>query len=131
MFVLDTNTLIYALKGIGRIRERLVGVRPGDITIPAIVAYEMEFGTLHSNKVEKRRRDLDHLFGMLAILPFDGRAANRAARLRHELESAGEKIGPLDMLIAGTVTRETQRVDAAYCLHVEFVPAVLATAGQG
>lgn len=102
MFVLDTNTLIHALKDLGHVRDRIVRARPADIAIPAIVAFELEFGTLRSARPEKRRRDLDQLFGILAILPFDGRAAARSARVRYELESTGDKIRPFDLLIAGT-----------------------------
>jgi len=36
------------------------------------------------------------------ILPFDAQAGIRAAELRHNLERAGEAIGPLDTLIAAT-----------------------------
>ena len=42
------------------------------------------------------------MFGVLTILPFDLQATERAARLRLQLEAMGEKIGPLDTLIAGT-----------------------------
>ena len=103
MFALDLNALIHALKGSGRVKERLARVRPSDIAIPAVVAYEIEFGTLHSRDPEKGRRDLRQLLGILTLLPFDGRAADRSARLRYQLESTGEKVGALDTLIAGTV----------------------------
>jgi predicted nucleic acid-binding protein len=36
-------------------------------------------------------------------LPFDDRAADRAAKVRFELASRGAEIGSLDILIAGTV----------------------------
>jgi len=42
------------------------------------------------------------LLGSMEILPFDEEAAEHAARIRHHLEKAGKKIGPLDTLIAGT-----------------------------
>jgi tRNA(fMet)-specific endonuclease VapC len=103
VFALDTNALIHALKGAGRVKERLARVSPVDIAVPAVVAYEIEFGTLHSRSPGKRRRDLQRLLSILTILPFDERAADRSARLRFDLETAGEKIGPLDTLIAGTV----------------------------
>ncbi|HTA45751.1 MAG TPA: PIN domain-containing protein [Bryobacteraceae bacterium] len=102
MFILDTNALIHALKGIGGVRGRMLALPPGDIAIPAVVAFEVEYGTLGLVNPERRRRNLSHLLGTLDILPFDSRAAARSARLRYELERAGEKIGPLDTLIAGT-----------------------------
>ena len=78
-------------------------MQPSDLAVPAVVAYELEAGTLRSRNPVLRRRELERLLSFLPILPFDLRAANRAARVRFELEKTGEKIGPLDTLIAGTV----------------------------
>ena len=103
MFALDSNTLIHALKVLGQVRRIIEGMQPSDLAVPAVVAYELEAGTLRSRNPVLRRRELERLLSFLPILPFDLRAANRAARVRFELEKTGEKIGPLDTLIAGTV----------------------------
>lgn len=103
MFALDANAIIHALKGKGQIRDRIQETHPRDLAVPAVVTYEIEFGTLRSRNSERRRRELDRLFSVLTILPFDRRAADRAARLRFDLEAVGTMIGPLDTLIAGTV----------------------------
>lgn len=102
MFALDTNVLIHALKGKGQVRRRLAAVSPGDIGVPAVVAYELEYGTFKSRSHVERRRNLDRLLSVVTILPFDKGAADHAARVRHELEQVGLCIGPLDTLIAGT-----------------------------
>ena len=102
MFALDTNILIYALKGKGQVREQLAAVSPSDIGVPAVVAYELEYGTFRSKSTEQRRRDLERLFSAITILPLDKRAADHAARVRYDLERTGASIGPLDLLIAGT-----------------------------
>ena len=127
MFALDSNTLIYALKGMGRVRDQIERLDPGDLAVPAVVAYEIEFGTLNSRKPEARRRDLQKLLRTLKVLPFDSRAGEMAARLRYQLERAGEKIGPLDTLIAGTalahgatlVTRNVREFSRVQGLRIE------------
>jgi tRNA(fMet)-specific endonuclease VapC len=103
VFALDANAVIHALKGKGQIRKRIEETHPRDLAVPAVVAYEIEFGTLRSQNSERRRRELKHLLSFLSILPFDRPAADHAARLRFDLEAAGATIGPLDTLIAGTV----------------------------
>jgi tRNA(fMet)-specific endonuclease VapC len=103
VFALDANALIHALKGKGGVRERIENLHPSDLGIPSVIAYEVEVGTLRSSHPLQRRRDLDKLLSALTILPFDHRSADRAARLRFDLEKKGVKIGPLDTLIAGTV----------------------------
>jgi tRNA(fMet)-specific endonuclease VapC len=76
---------------------------PAEIAIPAVVVYELEFGTLRSSDPERRQRELERVLGTISILPFDDRAASFAARLRYDLGQSGIAIGLVDTLIAGTV----------------------------
>jgi tRNA(fMet)-specific endonuclease VapC len=101
-FALDTNALIHALKGAGRVRQRLTALDPGQIAVPAVVAYEVEYGTLKAANPESRRRELKRLLSVVEVLPFNREAADRSAKIRLALEGAGQTIGPLDFLIAGT-----------------------------
>jgi len=103
VFALDANALIHALKGIGQVRRAIEGTSPTDLAVPAVVAYELEVGALRSSNPAARRRELNRLLTVLTVLPFDRQAADRAARVRFDLERKGAPIGPLDTLIAGTV----------------------------
>lgn len=102
MFALDTNTVIHALKGKGAVLDAMRGRRPAELAIPAIVAYELEVGSMRSSHPKARRRDLQILLAAVRLLPFDGLAAERAAAIRIDLERIGKVIGPMDVLIAGT-----------------------------
>jgi tRNA(fMet)-specific endonuclease VapC len=102
VFALDTNTLIYFFKGIGRVGEHLRDTSPQEVGIPSVVLYEFEVGVALSRQRENRRRALDSLLQVIRVLPFDEVAARAAASVRRTLEQAGSPIGPLDTLIAGT-----------------------------
>jgi tRNA(fMet)-specific endonuclease VapC len=102
MLALDTNTLIYFFKGMGRVGERMLATAPSEVAIPAIVAYEIETGIAKSASPDKRRAQFEQLLEMVDVLPFDYTAASHSASVRAALESAGEPIGPVDILIAGT-----------------------------
>ena len=102
MFALDTNTLIYFFKRIGRVGEHLRDTPPQEVAIPSVVLYELEVGVALSPQRENRRRALDSLLLVIRVLPFDEVAARAAASVRRTLEQAGSPIGPLDTLIAGT-----------------------------
>jgi tRNA(fMet)-specific endonuclease VapC len=94
VLALDTNTVIYFFKGMGRVAENLGKEAPRDIAIPAVVLYELEVGIARSSRPRQRRESLDALLEVIHILPFDERAARASAELRG--------LGPIDTLIAGT-----------------------------
>jgi tRNA(fMet)-specific endonuclease VapC len=100
--LLDTNVMICYLKGDSRIVARIRSASRGELAIPAIVVYELEYGTLRSRVPARRRRDLEAGLEHIQHVPFDSAAARAAAGIRLELEKRGTTIGPLDMLIAGT-----------------------------
>lgn len=101
-YFLDTNTLIFFFKGIGKIAERLWLKAPEEVGIPAVVLYELETGIAKSSSPEKRAGQLRELLAAVSIAPFGRDEAGEAARIRAFLESAGTPIGPMDTLIAGT-----------------------------
>ncbi|MBI5441031.1 MAG: type II toxin-antitoxin system VapC family toxin [Deltaproteobacteria bacterium] len=102
MYVLDTNTVVYFLKGLGHVAERLLATPPGAVGLPAIVLFELEVGVRKTPAAKTRRRQLEELASALVVLPFDQPAAKAAAEVRVALERRGEPIGPFDTLIAGT-----------------------------
>jgi tRNA(fMet)-specific endonuclease VapC len=121
MYALDTNTLSYFFKGIGRVRDRLLATPPAQIAIPSIVIFELEFGLTRSSRFEQRLEQLQEFVSLAVLLPFGAAEARASAQIRDELERSGIPIGPYDLLIAGTAlshgailvthnTREFERV---------------------
>jgi len=100
--LLDSNILIHCLKGREPAASRFRAAIPSEIAIPSVVAYEIEYGTLRITSPQ-RRRILSRMLEGMEEIPFDRKAAHEAARIRLELERRGAVIGPLDLLIAGTV----------------------------
>ncbi len=102
MFVLDTNTLLDYFRGKGKVAANLLAVSPGEVALPAIVAYEVWVGVLGSQNARRRQAQYEQFLATVEVLPFDSAVGRRAAELRHALERRGEGIGPLDTLIAAT-----------------------------
>lgn len=102
MYVLDTNTVLDYFRGKGGVGAKLLAVPPGEVALPAIVAYEVWVGVLGSRDSQRRQAEFERFLTVVAILPFDGAAGRRAAELRVALERRGETIGPMDTLIAAT-----------------------------
>jgi tRNA(fMet)-specific endonuclease VapC len=102
VLALDTNTLIYYFKGTGRVADHLKATAPRDVAIPAVVLFELMVGVNKSAQPHVRRKHLRTLLQTIRVLPFDESCAQAAADIRAQLEQAGNPIGPLDTLIAGT-----------------------------
>lgn len=98
---LDTNTVAYAFKGMGGVRERLLATPRDQVALPAIVVYEIEYGLARLPVGERRRQQWAEFVNSIRILPLNAEAARQAALIRAELEASGQGIGPQDVLIAG------------------------------
>ena len=102
-YFLDTNVIIdmFNIRD-QNLTERIYNTPAGNIKIPSIVKGELLLGT-QSDLHSKKANDLRILFSTYEIVPFDSGASEEYARIRHELRSKGEPIGPNDMIIAATV----------------------------
>lgn len=99
--LLDTNVCVDVLKGHPQVCAHLEAISPSDCAISSVTAFELATGVRRCSQPERERKKLEKLFAVIAVLPFDAAAAEEAARVRHELEAVGQKIGPYDLLIAG------------------------------
>jgi tRNA(fMet)-specific endonuclease VapC len=99
--LLDTNTLVHYLKGQPSVVSRLQSAAPGQLAIPSLVGYEIEYGTLKTGS-QRRRVIVAQLLAAIQQIPFDREAAIESARNRIDLKARGLPIGPIDLLIAGT-----------------------------
>lgn len=124
MFALDTNTLIYFFKGMGRVHEHLLGTPPSQVSIPSVVLYELEVGIAKSSAPSKRREQLAEVLRVTRLLPFDQSAAEHSARIRARLEAAGTPIGPMDTLIAGTALAARVTLVTRNTAEFERVPGL-------
>lgn len=102
MFLLDTNTVIDYFKGKGKVNENFLARSPDEIALPAVVVYEVWFRVLGSQSSARRQSQFEQFLSVLPVIGFDAAVAKEAAQLRHTLERRGEKIGPIDTLIAAT-----------------------------
>jgi tRNA(fMet)-specific endonuclease VapC len=100
-FLLDTNICVYALKRRPpEVLDRLREVGPAEVGISVVTLVELRHGAAKSQDPAKAHRKLDLFLKPLTVLEFDEQAAEKAGRLRAELERVGTPIGDLDSLIA-------------------------------
>ncbi len=101
-YILDTNICIYIInKKPNEVLRKFELYPVYDFGISSITHAELQYGVEKSKKKNTNQAALDEFLLPLTILPFQGkRLATCYGEIRASLESKGQKIGPLDMLIA-------------------------------
>ena len=98
IFLLDTDTCIYALRHEPGVRSHLLTISPEDVAVSAMNEAELCYGALNSEHPDMHTRDVEAFLGPIAILAFDSEAAKEHARLRLALRN--KPIGERDLVIA-------------------------------
>jgi tRNA(fMet)-specific endonuclease VapC len=100
-YLLDTNTVSYIIKGnFPQVRERLRKIAIREVGISVITEAELRFGVARLPNVAKLGFVVEEFLVRVEILAWDSSAAAHYARVRAALESAGEPMGNLDLMIA-------------------------------
>ena len=102
IYLLDTNSCVYAIKREPQVLDRLREHSPDDFGVSAITVAELWFGAAKSSRPQQTRSSVNAFLEPLEILPFASEAAGDYAEIRLKLEKAGQPIGERDLLIAAT-----------------------------
>ena len=102
IYLLDTNSCVYAIKREPQVLDRLREHSPDDFGVSAITVAELWFGAAKSSRPQQTRSSVNAFLEPLEILPFAREAAGDYAEIRLKLEKAGQPIGERDLLIAAT-----------------------------
>ena len=98
-FMLDTDSVSYAIRGVGKVGERIVEQKPSDLCISAITLAELRFG-VERRKSRKLEQAVAAFLSDIAVLPFDDVCAVTFGRIGAKLAETGERIGEADTTIA-------------------------------
>jgi tRNA(fMet)-specific endonuclease VapC len=97
--MLDTDMVSFALRGQGRVGERIVAHHPSDLCVSAITVAELRFGATR-RKSTKLHTLIDSFIRTVAVMPFGERSAAEFGRIASALADRSSPIGELDTLIA-------------------------------
>ena len=98
-YMLDTDTVSFALRGHGRVAARVLEHRPSELSISSITLAELRFGA-EARRSRKLHRLISTFVESVEVLAFDQRAADRFATVAVSLARRGEPIGTFDTLMA-------------------------------
>ena len=98
-YMLDTDTVSFALRGQGRVATRLLEHQPSQLRISSITLAELRFGA-EARRSRKLHGLISTFVEAVAVVPFDQPAADRFATVAASLARHGEPIGTFDTLMA-------------------------------
>ena len=100
-FMLDTNICIYIIRNKPiKVRNKFATIEPKNVCISSITSSELWYGIHKSANFEKNAIALEKFLSPLTILNYDERASKTYGDIRSKLESKGNVIGSMDLLIA-------------------------------
>jgi len=125
-FLLDTDTISFALRGQGNVAAELRRRSPSEVCTSSVVAGELDLGVARRG-TRKLRREIEALYSGLEGLPYAPEAARHYGRLAAVVLNAGVRIGVEDTMVAAhalsrgliLVTHNRKHFDRAKGLRVQ------------
>lgn len=100
-YLIDTNICIYIMnQRPPALIQKFKDTEIGQIGISAITVSELSYGVAKSKFQKQNSKRLEEFLIPFEILPYDENASTCYGEIRSQLESRGNIIGPLDLLIA-------------------------------
>src|SRR3990172_11157585 len=98
-YMLDTDTVSWALRGQGPVATRLLEHRPSQLCMSSITLAELRFGA-EAKGSRKLHGLIDTFATTVAVLPFDKAASDRLGRVAAALAKRGGAIGAVGPPVA-------------------------------
>ena len=98
-YMLDTDTVSFALRGYGRVAARLLEHRPSELCISSVTLAELRFGA-EARRSRTLHRLITTFVESVGVVSFDPPAADRFSTVAAALARRGEPIGTCDTLMA-------------------------------
>jgi tRNA(fMet)-specific endonuclease VapC len=106
MYLLDTNFCIDVINGRSPLAASRLQSHDADaIRLCSVVKAELRYGARLSSRVADNLRLLEHFFAPYISIPFDDGCTEYYGQIRADLQRAGTKIGPNDLMIAAIAKR--------------------------
>jgi len=102
MFLLDTDTIIYALKGNESVVKNLQKHLQDSLKISVITLMELYYGAYKSQKVESNLAKIKTLEHALDVIPNQLEMAEIFGMLKSKLEKKGLPLDDFDLTLAST-----------------------------
>lgn len=122
-YLLDTNIVSEIIRNPAGRAARRARAAAEQVCVSIIVAAELRYGCARKGSPQLRRR-VEAFLAELPVLPFDIPADAAYGHIRADLEAAGQRIGPNDLLIAAHARALSATVVTANVAEFSRVPGL-------
>ena len=98
-YLLDTDSVSYAIRGQGQVAERIRLKLPSELAISSITYAELIYGA-EKRASSKLTRSIDNFTSQIEIVPFGSDSAVHFGKIAAFMANDGISIGQFDTLIA-------------------------------
>jgi len=102
MYLLDTDTVIYSLKGHEAVSRHLQSHLDDPIKISIITCMELYYGAHKSKKITGNLAKIRTLEQSIEVLPVGRESAETYGMLKAQLEKQGSRLDDFDLIIAAS-----------------------------
>ena len=100
MYLLDTNIVIYSLKGHSAVKKNLERNLHAALKISIVTLMELYYGAYKSEKVTSNLGKIKHIEDAVEIISLGRESAEIFALLKVDLEKAGTPLDDFDLVLA-------------------------------
>src|SRR3989338_547797 len=99
-YVLDTDILIYFLKGHERVVEKISVIAQSDLSTTIINQTELLYGAFNSTQKEQNLKKIQDFLKEIRVLEFSPAASMHFAKHKAHLKKQGNLLAYMDLMIA-------------------------------
>jgi len=121
-YLIDTDILIYFLKGHEHVTKRFLDATHTSIHTSIINHAELFYGAYHSQHKKKNISRISGFLETMTVLPFCENSSCVFAELKSKLNSAGSSLADLDLMIASICLNNEMVLVTNNVKHFKRVP---------
>ena len=124
MYLLDTDTIIYALKGEPEVVEHFREKAEQPKALSVITHGELLYGAMKSGRRQQNLAKIRRVAELFPVVPVSQSVMETFASLKAELETKGKRVDDFDLVIAATAILLGYRLVTNNERHFRGIPAL-------
>lgn len=124
MFLLDTDTIIYSLKGNPRVMDAFARHADAPKAISVITYGELIFGARRSARVHENLAKVHRIREVFPVIEVSSAIMEGFGELKADLQSRGVSVPDLDLMIGATALTFGYRVVTNNARHFSLIPGL-------